>query len=303
MALKVGDFIEVKTDSRKAKTVWEKLIADDDGIISGTRRYALVEALNEGDICQVFKATGPNAETAVIKVCRFQCDNDLVENEARILNLINPATAKEEAFYRYIPKVIDSFDWEGFRVNVLTYFAEWISLADILKAYPTGIDFKDAAWMFKRMLAGVGFAHTRNIIHGAVLPPHILVHPVQHGAKILDWSYAVKVGKGHIPAISLDYTAYYPPEVVTKGDPTPATDIFMMAKCAVALIGGDVTTNAMPNTVPQSVQDFLLDCLQEAPRMRPQNAWDLHENFDKLLALVVGKSKYRPFTMPTSASP
>jgi serine/threonine protein kinase len=300
MALKVGNTIDIVTESRKAITVWEKLIADDDGIISGTRSYVMVEALNEGDICQVFKATGPNAETVVAKVCRHEADNDLVENEARIIPKLNPTEAKEEAFFRYIPKLVESVPWEGLQVNIITYFEGWVSLADILKAYPAGIDFKDAAWMFKRTLAGVGYAHTKNIVHGAVLPPHVLVHPIQHGAKILDWSYAVENGERHISAMSTDYAAYYPPEVGAKEIPTSATDIFMIAKCMVALLGGNVTTNAMPDAVPKALQSYLLDSLQEPYRMRPKDAWDLHGSFDELLKIIVGKSKYRPFAMPVT---
>jgi hypothetical protein len=54
----------------------------------------------------------------------------------------------------------------------------------------------------------------------------------------------------------------------------------------------------MPDTVPGRVQDFFKGCLDPDPAKRPQNAWDAHESFEKVLETVVGKRKYRPFPMP-----
>jgi serine/threonine protein kinase len=302
MPLKVGDTIEVKGKSHKAENVWEKLVAED-GIISETNRYLLKEVLGEGDICQVFKATEMGGYTVVAKVCRHPSDNDLVENEAKILGDLNPASAGDESFYRYLPRVLKTAEHEDSKVNILTYFEGGVSLADILTAYPKGIDFRDAAWMYKRMLVGVGFAHTRKFIHGAVTLPHVLVHPVNHGGKIIDWSYAVKLHEtsrtfDRITAVSLDYEAYYPPEVLKKENPTPATDIYMMAKCMVALLGGNVQTNEMPAEVPEAFQAFLQESLHESQHMRPRDAWNLHDELDTLLKDLVGKRVYRAFTMP-----
>ncbi len=44
------------------------------------------------------------------------------------------------------------------------------SLTEVGTAYPDGVDPRDAAWMWRRLLVGLGFAHRAGVLHGAVLP-------------------------------------------------------------------------------------------------------------------------------------
>lgn len=323
------------------------------------RRFSVQEKLYEGDLTDLYACSysnGASDKTALLKITRERKDNDLVENEASILGVIYPPRAREEKFYRYFPKVIDSFlltqDRTNRRVTVLPRFEGYLSFEEIIRAYPKGIDFRDMVWMFKRLLVGIGFAHLQGVVHGAVVPSHVLVHPTEHGAKIIDWSYALNFApppktkdpdpvvdpkanpavarsvwdrvhdlnlydtdptgsapapkgkpgdpsKQHIKAISVAYDKFYAPEVFKKQSPTPATDIFMAGKCAIALLGGDVENNTMPDEVPKQIQAFLSGAVLASPRKRPQDAWDLHEAFDNLLRRLVGPPKYRPFHMPT----
>ena len=52
--------------------------------------------------------------------------------------------------------------------NVLRAEAGYVSLAEVLRAYPSGLAPADAAWMFNRMLTALGIAHSLGIVHGAV---------------------------------------------------------------------------------------------------------------------------------------
>jgi len=72
----------------------------------------------------------------------------------------------------------------------------------------------------------------------------------------------------------------------------------MAAKCAVALVGGDLKTNAMPKEIPPTVRAFFERCLHETSDKRPQNMWDAHEELDLILKAAVGKRAYRAFPMP-----
>jgi len=287
------------------------------------RKYTIREKLFQGDQCDLYactyqdprgpkdgdawdmlmedEPTGPE-HPAVLKLVMSAAYNDLADNEVRILKHLYPADQKEEKFYRYLPKPIDSFTIRGTsgsqrKAIVFPRHEGYISLAQILRAYPKGIDFRDLVWMFKRALAGIGFAHHEGVVHGAVVPDHILVHPKQHGAKVIDWSYAVmrKDGKERVKAFSPPWQDLYAPEILAKQVPTPSTDIYMLAKCAVALLGGDTTTNKMPISVPTQIRGFIESCLIKSPSRRPDNAWKLHEEFDDLLEKIVGKPRYRPF--------
>ncbi len=334
--------------------------------------------LFEGDLADLYTAYGAThpkggAETILLKVARDRRDNDLLDNEIDVLNFLYPKGQKDEKFYRYLPRVIDTArSPDGRRIIILPYFEGFLSMADIIAAYPAGIDFRDMIWMYKRLLSGLGFVAEMGVVHGAILPPHVLVHPEGHGAKILDWSYALnfaalaaaqnvpdpvpaatspapaptkKLGvwellrqnlyadddadppdpalpKGpppdpnrmYVKAISVNYESFYAPEILRKETPSPATDVYMAAKCAIALLGGNVETNQLPEKIMRGdpaasgvdeekaraqLQAFFQVSLLANPRKRPQDPWQVHEDFDKLLVSLVGPPKYRLFTMPT----
>jgi serine/threonine protein kinase len=322
-------------------------------IESPTRRYIVKGVRCEGDLATIYNATyanGSGENNVVLKVTRDKDDSDLVWNEMGILGFMFPPSQSQDGLYKYLPRLLDSFETKDKRrVNVFAPIDGYVTLQEVLQAYPKGLNFRDVVWMYKRLLVAIGFAHSKGIIHGAVLPPHVLIHPVEHGAKLIDWSYALnfasivvpktkaadpapkaphkshnaweklledaeydpdpvnlKLPKGpsadpnhmYIRAMSIEWESYYAPEILVKRTPMPCTDIYMAAKIAVALLGGDTTTNQMPDTVPTQIKAFLQASLLPATRARTQDAWDLHEALDKLLYQLVGKPTYRPFTMP-----
>jgi serine/threonine protein kinase len=235
-------------------------------------------------------------EQVVLKVCRGG-DADLVQNEIRTLNKLYPPDQADEKFYRYLVKPIASES----NALVLPYLKGFISLEEVLKAYPRGIDFLDMIWMFKRLLVAVGFAHTQKVIHGAILPSHVMVHPTQHGAKLIDWSYSVPMGGNvSIKAYPAEWKAYYPESVFEKQFPGPHTELHMAASIAIALVGGDLTTQKFPDAVPSWLQTFLLGLLSQ--KVSRISVWEVHEQFDKVLESNSIKPKYRKFSMPGKAA-
>lgn len=269
-----------------------------DVVVKG-KQYRVKGRAYAGDICDLY-ACQHDGQDVLFKLAQSAAENDLVENEARVLAHLFPKDAKEEKFYRYLPRALDAFMLKGKttrKVVVLPWFKEHHSLEQVRAAFPHGLDFRDAVWMFKRTLAGLGFAHRQGVVHGSIIPPHVLIHPVEHGAKLVDWCNAVH-GTGRVKSVSSRYRAFYAPEILAKLQPNAATDIFMAAKCFVHLVGGDVASGALPGAVPRELQAFMRSCLIDAPRRRPDDAWGLHEEFDDLLRRVVGKRAYRPLEMP-----
>ena len=158
-----------------------------------TRRYILKSQIATGDLCDVYEAVYANGggdNHVVVKIARDKQDNDLVWNEAGVLGFLHDGETTH--LKRYLPTLIDAFEGKGgHRVNVLERLNGWLSLEEIIRAYPKGLNFRDMVWMYKRLLVAIGFAHTKGVIHGAILPSHVMVHPVEHGAKLLDWSYSL----------------------------------------------------------------------------------------------------------------
>jgi len=274
------------------------------------RKYVVTDLYAEGDLADVYRCTyeeDGKENQAAFKIASAAGDNDFMENEARVLLAMYPKKQVEQRFYRYLPKPLDSFSLRAGRgavrrVNVIQLADGHVPLSAVMAAYPKGIDYRDAVWMFKRCLAGLWYVHRQKlVVHGAVIPPHLLIHPTGHGCKIVDWCYAVQdwpAKKNHVKAISKAYRAYYAPEIFKKNPPTPQTDLYMLGKTIVALLGGDVATGRMPDAVPKPVRTFISSLVIENQSKRPDDAGKLHEEFDALLESVVGKPKYRPLAIP-----
>ena len=77
---------------------------------------------------------------------------------------------------RTVPELRDSFTYRDQSsgadhvVNVLDHPQGMVSLAAVRSAYPDGLDPRDVAWMWRRLLVALGVAHRAGLVHGAVLP-------------------------------------------------------------------------------------------------------------------------------------
>ena len=104
-----------------------------------------------------------------------------------------------------------------------------------------------------------------------------------------------------IAAISTAYQGWYPVEVWHKQSPTPATDLFLAARCMVGLLGGEPLTGALPAAVPPRLRLFLAGVLRPHPAQRPGSADALLAEFDDLLTTLYGRRRYQPLAVPRKA--
>src|SRR5262249_15608964 len=158
----------------------------------------------------------------------------------------------------YLPTLEESVavgGWLGRRINVLRYDTGFHTLEQVHAQHPA-LDGVHIAWIFNRLLTVLGFCHRQKIIHGAVLPCHVLIDAPSHGLRLVGWGQSVAPGRP-IVAVPARYWDWYPPEVHKKQPVGPATDLFLAARCIVYLAGGDPVTNWMPETVPLPLRRFL----------------------------------------------
>ena len=73
----------------------------------------------------------------------------------------------------------------------------------------------DAAWMWRRLLVAIGAAHRAGLIHGAVLPEHVMIHAREHGLVLVDWCLFLPAPHGQVRALVKRYLPWYPPEVLS----------------------------------------------------------------------------------------
>mgnify|MGYP004491256709 CR=1 FL=1 len=251
-----------------------------------TRRgsYRLGGVVARGDLADLTALD----DDKLLKLARRPADNDLVRAEATALaTLDRDGDPRHRA---YAPRLIERFvheDGAGVRREALVL--ERLDGFVPLTGMAGRLDPRDVAWMWRRLLTGLGWAHRAGLVHGAVLPEHVLIHPEQHGVALVDWCYSVAPGEP-IRAIVARYRAAYPSEVVSKRPATAATDIHLATGLMLSLI----------KDPPAAMRRFAAGCRFDAPRMRPQDAWQLLAEFDELLEDLYGPRKFRHFTVPAA---
>jgi len=293
----VGRFVDVDGIDEDGKTT----------LTSPKGKYVLDDYLGAGDLAEICKA-----EDAVVKIIRNEAYNELMENEAQVLRYLWPEGAVEEKHLRYLPQLLDSFKTDEKKprhVNVFVHLKGFFSLEQIRKAFGDTLDFKHGVWMLNRILECLDFLHAKKVIHGGIIPPHVMVYsssnnkdPYTHGTKLIDFTGSVHTGN-RVRVVSSAWKTFYPPEVLEKklGSGTPETDIFMAVKSIIYVLGGDPETNQLPPSVPDYLSRFLRACVEAKPSQRPKDAWGLHEELAGLMLRNFGPKKYIHFEMPKPA--
>jgi hypothetical protein len=266
-------------------------------------RYTPQRLLACGDAADIHLATAPGesstgAETLyLLKVARGSEGNAHLDIERKSLRTLL-GVAGNTTYGNYLPALVDSFpttDQCPQRINVFRWKAGFHTLVQVHEQHPA-LDGRHLAWIFKRLLTVLGFSHHQNIIHGAVLPCHVMIHAPGHGLQLVGWGRSALVGQriGTVPA---RYRVWYPAEAQHHRPARPATDLFLAARCLVYLAGGDPVTNRMPEAVPPPMRRFLKTCLLESASMRPHDAWALLEDFDELLHRLYGPPRFHELTL------
>ncbi|TDD64866.1 molecular chaperone DnaJ [Actinomadura rubrisoli] len=291
--------------------------ADAAVITTRHRSYVLGGDPISGDLAELYPAEAEGVPgRLLLKMPRDPRDNDLIEREADALRAL--ANDGDRRLAPYVPRLVESFRHRDEatgaqrQVNATAALEGFRSLAEVGRAFPGGVDPRDAAWMWRRLLAGLGFAHRAGVLHGAVLPHHVMIHPDEHGLVLVDWCYAVVAAphghpadpsggpadppgapagpSGRIPAMVDRYAGWYPPEVPARRAAGPATDIAMATRCMTELMG---------DKAPKAMRSFARGCMLPARARRPSDAWRLLAELDELLERLYGLRRFRPFHLPT----
>ncbi len=267
-------------------------------ITSGSTTYVGYQAALGGDLCDLYPVH-VDGGAVLLKVARSSRSSDLMQAEAYALRRLN-RELHDQPVRAHFPVYRESFrmrDATGVQrsVNVLNQEPDTFTLAEVLRRYPQGLHPADAAWMFNRMLAALATSHSLGLVHGAIVPDHVLIRPADHNGILIDWCYSVQIGTP-IKAISPAYADDYPPEVTARQAATTATDIYMAARLMIRLLGGQ--DGQPPARTPKPIHALLRACLIPAPARRHQDAWQVLDDFRAILAELYGPPTFRPFRMP-----
>lgn len=269
--------------------------------------YRVLDRVAFGDLANVYRCrfhfNGREVE-GLMKIARDARVNEPLRSEASVLEQLF-ALDRDHRFRPFLPCVEESFAYcqdapsEARQANVLRMHAsiasvdELYTLEEVRRHYPRGIDPRDMAWIWRRLLTILGFAHANHIIHGAVLPPHVLIEPREHKLLLVDWCHAVPAGES-LRTIAGSYRPWYETGVVRKYQPTtPLLDISMAARCMIDLVGGDAIRLMYPPDFPPALSAYFGRCMGGSP-----DALRLLDDFDRLIEALWGKRTFRVLELP-----
>ena len=272
--------------------------------------YRVLDRIAYGDLANVYRCRfNANAREVegLMKIARDARVNEPLRSEARVLEQLLTLD-RDHRFRPFLPCVEESFAYcqdapsEARQANVLRMHAsiasvdELYTLEEIRRHHPRGIDPRDMAWIWRRLLSVLGFVHANLIIHGAVLPSHVIIEPREHKLLLVDWCHAVHAGES-LRTIAGGYRAWYETGVVRKYQPTtPLLDISMAARCMIDLVGGDALRLAYPADFPPALIAYFGRCFSGTP-----DAVRLLDDFDRLIDALWGKRTFRVLELPAKA--
>jgi serine/threonine protein kinase len=263
------------------------------------REYHLRSTLAEGDLSIIYKGdfTSETGEVVpiVAKVIDDPADNDLAQNEIKVLKLL---VGQPNRYSKYLPTFYDQFKTtDGQFGLILGYLADCYDLYSVREKYKDGVAEKHMVWILNRLLTVLGYAHSKGIVHGNIEPAHLMIRPKDHNLFLIDWSYAAVNPFQTGDKFKVFNEDYSPPEVAERKKPIPASDLYSVGKCMIFLLGGDVKTNRIPSHVNEKLQRLIKYFTLPSPLQRAQDAWQMHEQLDKLVVELWGPKKFLKFEM------
>ena len=257
-----------------------------------------------GDFSNLHLGRNAAGLEVLVKVASGVANNSYLAHEATFLRRalsLRAATGLKP----YLPELLDSLTVteagnEQYRVNVFRYKPGYVSLTDIHLAYPKGLDPKDAAWIWRRLIAQALSAEVLGVVHGAIVPDHLLVHPETHEPLHIGWVHSVErpqERQARITTVIDRFRDWYPPEIFARAIPSLQTDLYMVGKTMIYLAGGDVARNRFPSHYPPIMKDTVARLVAENPRDRPTDGHALLREFTTGIRSVWG-TKFRPLSLP-----
>lgn len=212
-------------------------------------------------------------------------DNDL--HEEGIINLKNILKETPDRYKPFYPEFLEAFKYkvngETKQITSISLPEGMFTLTQVKEDYPEGIDGRDIAWIFKRILIAIANAQDQGYIHGAINLDSVLIHPEYHGVTLTGWEYSIEKGD-YLKAVPEKIRTWFPEYVFKKEMARLSLDTHLAAKTMEELL----TENA-----PKQLRTFFKGChLENLP-----HPGVLIEEFDELLIRIYGPKKFHHFSM------
>jgi len=289
---------------QQIQALWEEYLNPPPPITSPKRQYDIYSMLAGGDVADLHLAASKDSNY-LLKISRVPGGHELLINEAKNLGKIL-TKVNDLHYHRYFPTLVESFpakDKIQKHINVFMVEDGYYNLEQVHAKHPE-LDGRHIAWIFKRLLTALGAVHQSGLVHGSIVPSHIMVYPGMadqkddkaHALMLVGFGQSAEIGQ-KVSHASLKYKGWCAPEILAKQPVSAATDIYMAARCMVYLSGGDPLAGKCGPGLEPKLAKFFKSLLLDGQKMRPDSAWDLYEEFSDLLKNLYGPPKFAELRM------
>lgn len=267
----------------------------------GSRSYTIMaEPFASGDFSNVHVGKDEQGNGVVAKVARRPTFNQYLTHEALLLKQVGEQTSLK-SLTRFVPELLDTLTLtepgnQQFRVNVYRQVLGMVSLTQVRERHQNGLAPEDAMWVARRIIAQTLAANMMNVVHGAIVPDHVLIHPLSREPLHIGWAHAVQEPeKNHrrITTVIDRWRDWYPKEVFDRAIPSHQTDLYMAGKTMLYLLGGDVVRNRFPSHIPPDIVRLIGQLLEEQSSQRPSDGFTFLRELTTAVHRHWGKT-YRP---------
>jgi tRNA A-37 threonylcarbamoyl transferase component Bud32 len=251
----------------------------------GGGRYEILEEIGRGGMGIVYKARDKRLDR-IVALKRLP---DTLESEPRYVEmLLREARSAARLNHRNIVTVYD-VDHENNGWFITMEFLEGSTLAATLKQHRR-IAPRSVVWLGEQIVAGLGYAHERGIVHRDVKPANLIVTR-DRTLKLMDFGVAKILEEARRRRTLIGGTpAYMAPEQAAGEAVDGRTDLYALGATFFELLTGKVPfgrgehrapeaeapdPRAVANGIPDALAELILAMLRVRPDERPASAADV----------------------------
>jgi hypothetical protein len=324
-----------------AFAAWDTPAAGAGGVAGGARgsasivdtHWELGRLVAHGETADVYAARRARWPTTMglLKVLRDRRDAAGFDHEWDMLMRIQgSAVSGASRLPERLPQPvrrgeITAGEHAGARGMVLRWAPGYMhTFEDVRRVHRDGIEARASIWVWRRILELLAFLHAAGYVHGAVVPPHLLVEDGEHGVRLVGFRRAGRAGAAVQAPPVAGYESLWPARSAgaagaaksVTGGLTPALDLAMSARCVAWLLGGDAATGEVPDAIPSRLAEQIRRTAMiggsggsagggagepagdDAAANGAGAAWTLRERLGELAREIYGPPAFCPITMP-----
>lgn len=243
--------------------------------------YKFYEHVFEGEVADIFKG-GCNSDTVFLKMAIDSKDNDLIANEFEVLSTIRHGS---------LPFVDEKIEVNGASAIIMREVVG-VDMPQLMKGYPHGVPAKHVAWMMERLFSVVGYLHSNLVVHGNIKPEQLIINKDNHNVTLCGFSMCIQKANTRNAKYKIQNEHYTAPEVDTTATVLPVSDIFSLGKVFIEMLGGNIETNTLPDSVDSRMVEFIHHLVEPDYQDRPNDAWRLWDELRQLRSDIFGSKRF-----------